>query len=729
VRIFSLLLIGTPGATGDHHRYCFIHYMAKHYILFALIIIISHQLFAQLPEQDCIHAIPVCQSTFFQATSYVSAGPTQELIFPNNTSCLIGGEENSVWYIFTVTGAGDLEMQIAPNAPGDDYDWAIYNLTNSDCSGIATGAAPEVRCNYSAIPGSTGMSFPYALISVPAGGPNQCAPLPVLVGETYVLIINNHANSFTGYTLNFTGTAVIYDTLPPTPVALDPFTCVAPDTLHLTLSEPIRCSSLAADGSDFYVLGPSGVTVTGAYSAACGSGNFFTDVYILLASPITVNGNYNLHFKDDNPNNDILLDNCGNELSYLDTVPFIVALADAQFSYDLIKTCNGDSVVFFDISVGDTVNLWTWDFGDGTGSNLQNPNHVYPNTGTYTVTLFISDTNGCFNKDSMVVNTYIEPPVASLAVSAGPYCSGVPINFTSSSTGQGISYQWLFGDGGISNDQNPEYTYSVGGNVTVILQVTDTIGCFDTAQITLDILPGLAADFTVSPSSVCVGDTITLSDVSLGNPISFFWVGEGVTGDTVPVVTVVFNTGGTYDYTLFITSSICPPDTATKQVFVHEYPKVFLGDDTTICIDETIQLNAGNPGLYHLWSTDDSTQTVMISIVPQLVWVMVEDSGCITRDTIFIDSACPFFVPNAFTPNGDGINDLFNIITDGNQSFIFSIYNRWGQVLFQTTDPKEGWDGNYMGRPEEMGVYVYELSVVFTNGHKRVRKGNITLIR
>src|SRR6185295_1069616 len=160
--------------------------------------------------------------------------------------------------------------------------------------------------------------------------------------------------------------------------------------------------------------------------------------------------------------------------------------------------------------VGDTVNNWVWDFVDGTGSNLQNPYHVYPNTGTYTVTLFISDTLGCFNKDSLDVSTYIEPPVAILAVSAGPYCSGVPIDFTSSSTGQAISYQWLFGDGGVSNEQNPEYTYEVGGIVTVTLQVTDSIGCFDTAQITLNILPGLVADFTVSPTSVCVGDTITL---------------------------------------------------------------------------------------------------------------------------------------------------------------------------------------------------------------------------
>lgn len=703
--------------------------MVKCYLLLASCFV-THQLFAQLPEQDCTNAIPVCQSSYFQANSYVNVGQ-QELTYGpgGNTSCLIGGEENSVWYIFTVTGAGNLEMEIAPNAPGDDYDWAIYNLTNSDCSGIATGAAPEVRCNYSAIPGSTGMSFPYTLVSVPAGGPNQCAPLPVLVGETYVLIINNHANSFTGYTLNFSGTAVVYDTLPPTPVALDAFTCKAPDTLHLTLSEPIRCSSLAANGTDFYVVGPSGVNVTSAYSVACGSGNFFTDVYIVLSQPITVNGNYELHFKDDNINNNILLDNCGNELSYLDSVPFTIALADAQFTPDLINTCTGDSVVFIDLSVGDTVNAWVWDFGDATGSNLKSPSHMYPTTGTYMVTLAITDTLGCFNKDTVFVNTYVEPPVAAFSVSAGPYCTGIPISFTNASTGQGITYSWDFGGTATLNQKDPAYAFPSGGTDTVILTVTDSIGCFDTAQIILDVLPALEADFSVSPSSVCVGDLITLTDGSLGNPTSYLWMGPGVDGDTLPSVQTVFNSSGTYFFTLLISGSICPPDTVTKEVHVYNYPVVFLGNDTAICIDESVSIDAKNPGFSHLWSTGETSQTIIVNKVPQLVWVAVDDSGCVTRDTIFVDSSCPFFVPNAFTPNGDGINDFFNVITNGNQSFTLIIFNRWGQVLFQTTDPDQGWDGTYGGKPEEMGVYVYQLSTVFTNGVKRVSKGNITLIR
>lgn len=703
-------------------------FLRKQMALLAALINMSTTVMAQLPEQDCVNAIPVCQSTYTQLNSYVYEGDIQELTFPTNTSCLQGGEENSVWYIFTVTGAGDLEMQISPNAPGDDYDWAIYNLTNNDCSGIIDGTAPEVRCNYSAIPGSTGMSFPYTGTSVSAAGPNQCAPLPVLVGETYVLLINNHANTLLGYTLNFSGTAVIYDTLPPSPVALDSFTCDPPSSLHLTLSEPIKCASIAADGSDFYILGASSVNVTGASSTNCTAGYFTTDIDIQLAAPITVNGDYVLHFKLDDIYFNILLDICENELSYLDSVPFRVALADAEFSYVIHKTCSGDSVIFTDLSVGDTVNAWVWDFDNGNTSTLQNPSMFYPNTGTFTVSLAITDTLGCFNKDSVTISTYFEPPVSAFDVSPGPYCAEIPVTFTNNSTGQSIIYQWFFGNGGQTNLENPVFAFGSGGLFNVDLIVTDTIGCKDTSTVVLDIAPALIADFSISPTALCAGDTITLKDGSLGIPTSYEWIGNGITGDTTTQVQVVYPSG-TYEFTLIIDNPFCNPDSVTKSIEVSDYPIVYLGPDTDICIDETIMLTAANPGMYYLWSTDELTQTITVSKVPQVVWVLVDNNGCVRTDTIEIGNACPWFIPNAFTPNGDGLNDIFKPITDGNQEFTFTIFNRWGQLVFQTSNPNDGWDGTYEGQEEEMGVYVYELRTVFTNGRVKTAQGNVTLIR
>lgn len=689
---------------------------------------IPRLVFAQLPEQDCINAIPVCQSTYVQNVSYYQEGNIQELSYPTNSSCLMGGEENSVWYIFTVASGGTLLMQITPVSPGDDYDWAIYDLTNSDCDGILNGTAPEVRCNYSAIPGSTGMSFPYVLTSVPAAGPNQCAPMNVSAGETYVLLINNHANTMLGYTLNFSGTAVIYDTIKPKPVGLDPLPCNPPPVLHLTLSEYIRCSSLNPDGSDFYITGPSTVTVSGAHATDCDNGSFFTEVDIYLTAPIALHGDYVLHFKNDNLFLNTLLDNCGNALSFADSVPFHVSIPRAEFTYDLIKTCSGDSVYFTDNSIGDSLTAWFWDLDAGATAITQQASAFYPNTGTYSITLIITDSTGCTDDTTLTISTQTIIPQAAFTVSPGPYCVNDTIFCTDASGGLINDYLWNI-NGTTSSQQNPYYIIPSSAPFNIWLTVTDYIGCTDDTVITIEPIEPLQAAFTVSPATLCVGEPITLTDNSLGFPTDYLWTGPGVTGQTGTTVTTTLQQAGTYEFFLYIFDHLCDPDTASQTLTVYDFPVVNLGPDTAICIDETLLLNAGNPGLYHQWHTGDVSQTYLVTEVPQVVWVLVDNNGCFRTDTIRVGSACPFFIPNAFTPNGDGINDEFRIFTDGNQEFEFKIFNRWGQLLFQTNDPDMGWDGRYQGLPQPMGVYVYTLETLFTNGTRKVRSGNLTLIR
>lgn len=681
---------------------------------------------AQLPEQDCSGAIPVCQNVYIQPNSYTGEG-TQELLF-GNSSCLTQGEENSVWYIWTVNVSGTLEFEITPINLSDDYDWAVYDLTNASCADIVSGVAPEVRCNYSAIPGATGLSNPYVLISVSAGGPNQCQPMNVVAGETYVLVINNHDGVIGGYTLSFGGTAVIFDIIPPAPVSIDPFPCTPPSVLHLTVSEQIRCNSIAADGSDFFVTGPSPVTVTGASSAGCVSGTFTNKIDIQLAAPINVNGSYLLHFKQGIDGN-VILDNCGNELPDTNKMPFTVAIADAEFDYQIIKTCIGDSLVFTDLSVGDTTITWSWDFGDGNTSTDINPSHLYAGTGTYDVILAITDTGGCFNQDTISISTYLEPPVAGFSVSPPPYCVNVPISFFNSSTGQGLVYKWIFGTA-TTNQFEPVFTFSAAGLYTVYLVVTDSIGCMDTVSANLTINQGVTAAFNYQPDVLCLGDTISFNNVSTGDVTSVEWdFGNGVTDTSSTSVDIAYSSSDIYTVTLIIHDAVCLPDTFAESVEVYDYPLVDLGSDTSICIGESIVLDAGNPGYQHDWSTGEQTQAIVLNIVPETVVVFVSNNGCVGKDTIFVDNACPFFIPTAFTPNNDGINDEYKIITDGTNEFDLKIFNRWGQMVYRSSDPDESWNGTFEGLPEEMGTYIYAVTIQFSNGVSRVMKGNITLIR
>ena len=173
-------------------------YTLKFFLVWCLTGVFALPVWAQLPpnqpEQDCFNAIPVCQNVYIQPNSYQGAG-----LNPNEISgflsCLLGGEVNDVWYIFTVQTSGNLCFSITPNVLSNDYDWAVFNLTNNSCADIATNPALQVSCNFSGLSGVTGPN------GLPGSQNNPC--IPVTAGQTYVVNVSNWSGSGAGYTLNF----------------------------------------------------------------------------------------------------------------------------------------------------------------------------------------------------------------------------------------------------------------------------------------------------------------------------------------------------------------------------------------------------------------------------------------------------------------------------------------------------------------------------------------------
>ena len=167
-------------------------------LLFLAAVLFPLSLQAQLPpnqpEQDCINALPVCQNTFVQPNSYQGEGLNPNEI-DSGPSCMNSGERNDVWYIFTTQTAGFVGFSITPVNLTDDYDWAVYNLTNNSCADIFTTPSLEISCNWS---GASGVTGPNGL----PGAQNE--PLiPVNAGETYVINVSNFSGTGTGYTLDF----------------------------------------------------------------------------------------------------------------------------------------------------------------------------------------------------------------------------------------------------------------------------------------------------------------------------------------------------------------------------------------------------------------------------------------------------------------------------------------------------------------------------------------------
>jgi large repetitive protein len=195
-----------------------------------------------------------------------------------------------------------------------------------------------------------------------------------------------------------------------------------------------------------------------------------------------------------------------------------------------------------------------------------------------------------------------------------------------------------------------------------------------------------------------------------------------------PVYT--FKDAGTFSISLSIFSNGIKSD--YLQTFrIYPQPHVYLGPDTSIC--HPIILSAGDDALSYLWSSGSTESTIIVyeSNQDQIFWVQIHDFICSNADTIVIKSCtpCDVFIPNAFSPNDDGINDRLCLLGSNFSSFELVIYNYRGREVFRTNSSDGYWDGTLKGKKLEMGVYVYTLKAKCIDGSLVQKTGNISLLR
>ncbi|MEE4255860.1 MAG: hypothetical protein V2I47_02380 [Bacteroidales bacterium] len=264
---------------------------------------ISLALSAQIPtDQDCLGAIPVCEGYYYQANSYSGTGN-----YPNEIptsggcpgNCLSSGEKNCVWYYITVQSDGLMGFEITPNNLNDDYDWAVYDLTDARCEDIFSQVSQlQVSCNYSGTSGMTGPNGGSGVSCVGAAGSPFCAMIPVQEGEIYVINISNFSSSQSGYSLDFTmSTAQIYDDVPPEVDEIYDDEVVGCSTNEITFrwDENVLCDRVTPPHFD--ITGPGGpYTITDIVGVACALGGTWEKEYtIFVDPPFASNGEYELH--------------------------------------------------------------------------------------------------------------------------------------------------------------------------------------------------------------------------------------------------------------------------------------------------------------------------------------------------------------------------------------------------------------------------------------------------
>lgn len=410
----------------------------------------------------------------------------------------------------------------------------------------------------------------------------------------------------------------------------------------------------------------------------------------------------------------------------------------ADFTTPLTQICRGDCIDFTDASVVGTNPVWAWTFtGAATvNSSAQNPTGIcYNVAGIYDVSLSVTDDNG---NDVETKVGYIEvldaPIVTATAAPNDTLCLGDMLTLTG---GGATNYVW---DNGVTD--GVAFAPPIG-NTTYTVTGDDGNAC--TAQATVDIVvencAPLVAGFSY-PDNICTGQCITLTDTSSGNITDWAWdFGGGATPNTSTEQSpeVCFLTDGVYDIQLTLTDLAGDNASVTNQITVVTGPSITALADTIIELGGQADLIAlsPTPGDY-LWTPDVNVDCDTCSTTWADPWqdqdyiVTISDvNGCTAEDTVsvYVNFIVAIDVPTAFSPNGDGNNDVLYVKGFGINGLTFSIYNRYGEKVFETLDQKIGWDGTFLGKNENSGVFTWILEYNLVNGGSGRRSGNTTLVR
>jgi len=406
---------------------------------------------------------------------------------------------------------------------------------------------------------------------------------------------------------------------------------------------------------------------------------------------------------------------------------------------------------------------YIWNFGDGTviSTTDYTEQHTYNTIGSYLVTLIAIDSNSCNVADTVTHTVVVKnnPAFLNFDYAKNPPCTSMSYTFTNLSTAPAgypfsdTAFTWSFGDGTTKSKDNagdaPTHGYPAPGPYNVTLTLNDTAYCnypLDTTRI-LYVAQNVKASFSTPPFGCAPYQAVFTNNSIAGQ--TFYWnFGDGSPIDSVDVSpTHLYTNIGTYTISLeAVDSSTCNivSDTSVTITVQGKPTAAFTYEPTPPQPPNTptIFTDGSTPAVKYQWFFGDGTSEVRTTpdtVIHQynktdtfrVCLVVTNASGC-------TDTAChevpavinPLLdVPNAFTPGRFGQNAVIKVVGFGITHMIWRIYNRWGQVVFESDDPYVGWDGTYKGVVQPMDVYGYTLEAQYSDGTHTSKKGDITLIR
>lgn len=422
----------------------------------------------------------------------------------------------------------------------------------------------------------------------------------------------------------------------------------------------------------------------------------------------------------------------------------------AEFSFTA-AACLGQPTTFTDASdpVSGTITRWYWNLGDTHTEDRPTPapfDHTYTTAGSYEAALVVTGSNGCLSDTVKKVVQIADKPSVSFTI-AGKPCADSLFSFTSSTIAGAISTEWYwdFGDGvqeHSSTSNIATHGYATAGSNVTVKHAVILAGCSsDTVSSVIPVVhANPAAAFTFKPDTLCSSHPILFEAPAIPDVTSWQWnFGDG-TGSQAPPFRKGFALPGNYNVSLTVhTDAGCGSAPFTLPVSIAATPLVDAGPDIFLQagqIKPFLATSDNTNGYDYVWTPSigldnpGGLQPLVNSDETRLYYITATDplNNCSAMDSAYARVVSEIYVPTGFTPNGDGLNDRWDIpALQAYPDAHVAVYNRNGEKIYESTGFFRSWDGRYKGQPQPTGVYVYVIRPDKQSG--KLLKGTFTLIR
>ena len=398
------------------------------------------------------------------------------------------------------------------------------------------------------------------------------------------------------------------------------------------------------------------------------------------------------------------------------------------------STCSRpDGGIFIKANGGMTP--YEYSIDSGKNYSLNNIFNVYADK----YLIKVKDANGCMTEDTTTVDAFDKEMKVNLGADK-TVCEGIPFTLNANTSSQARNYTWT-PSAWLNDSTSAAPIVTPLDTITYIVTARSAI-CTGADTITLNVLhkPIVSAG---ADTAICYNSYATLlgSATNLSGTVNYLWLPAGDILNPTSATTIVRPKNSKVNsYTLQVSDNYGCNFKVYDQVNITMRPPVpaFAGNDTVASVGIPLQLY-GNGGVKYLWSPanvldNPLKQNPVANLTDDIKFnLIVRDTlGCIGTSTVSVKvyKGTNYFLPNAFTPNGDGLNDVFRAIAPGIQAtYYFRIFNRWGRLMFESRDARKGWDGTYLGQPQPADVYVWIIKGLDVKQNIVELKGTVTLIR